>query len=410
MKKMVVYSIGFVTLGCILGVSLFYLGYLEIPKQVASLLSLSTSTTEIQAEVAPEENKMDDSIVKLTEEQIGKLSLGIEEAQPREIGFLISTRGKVVFHPDSVAKVVTKGSGIALEVHKNIGDYVKQGDIVALLESQEIANKKGAYMASLSKEQLAKTSLERERKLYERRISAAQDFFKAQQAYEEARIETRLAKETLLASGLDERDINRIESNQEGDLRIYPLRAPIDGVITSRQITKGDFIDKTSPIYEIVDLNTLWVEMGILPTDLYQVHEGQNVQVRFPIENLSSDAKLVYLSPQIDDDTIVAKAVAELPNQNGKWRAGMFVTVDINAGSSRVAKAVSKEAVQKVDGKDCLFVKTAEGFQKRYVKLGRSDVTYTEILSGLEPSEQCVTTNAFLLKAEAGKNSIKDDD
>ena len=134
------------------------------------------------------------------------------------------------------------------------------------------------------------------------------------------------------------------------------------------------------------------------------------IEIINPIEeNSTAQGKLIYVSPVIGDKTITAKAIAELDNAQGKWCPGSFVKVSITTNTFDSPLVVPLEAIQKIDGCDCVFVRTSEGFGKRPVKLGLHDHKNVEIQSGLAPGEQYAANQTFLLKAEMNKDSIEDD-
>src|SRR5690606_36858365 len=103
-----------------------------------------------------------------------------------------------------------------------------------------------------------------------------------------------------------------------------------------------------------------------------------------------------------EEETITAKAIAELDNAQGLWRPGVFVKVKISTETIHLPLVVSKEAVQNIEGKDFVFVKTREGIHKRLVTLGASDRDEIQVLSGLHAAELYAESNTFLLKAELG--------
>jgi cobalt-zinc-cadmium efflux system membrane fusion protein len=345
----------------------------------------------------------EEGIVALTDEQIKGLGLQTQTAGKGEMLLTLSTRGKVSIDPDRLAHVIPKVSGIAIEARKNIGSYVRQGEIIAILESQDIADLKAAYLAAISKEKLASSILQREKLLYQRGVSAGEDFFTAQNASEEARINLQLAIHKLRAFGISEEEIRSLANNSNNNLRIYPIYAPIDGMVIMRHITQGEHIENTATIYEIADFSRVWVEAGIYPKDLHRLHDGQIVEITNPETNHLAKARLIYISPIVADDTITAKAIALLDNPHGLWRPGSFVKVSIATDQISCPLLICKEAIQKIDGKDCAFVATDKGFEKRELQLGRSDRDNVEVVSGLLPGEKYVANRSFLLKAEMNK-------
>lgn len=354
-----------------------------------------------------EEEHQGENTVKLTEEQIQQMGLKFRTAGPGNLLLTLSTRGKIIIHPDHLAHIIPKSAGVAREVNKNIGDFVRIGDIMAVLESRDMADVKASYLAALSKKRLAASSLEREEKLYQEKVSAGQDYLNAKNVYEESIISVQLARQKLRAFGLENEEIDQLANQNDPDLRLYQIRSPIDGAVIMRHITKGEFVENTTTIYQIADLSRVWVDIGIYPKDLYKVKEGQMVEVVVPVENKGAQAKLIYVSPIVADETITAKAVAELDNPQGIWRPGVFVKVNIATEKISLPLVIPKEAIQNSDGRDFVFVVTPEGFERRFIKLGQTDNENNEVISGLNPGDQYVADKTFLLKAELGKTGAK---
>lgn len=363
-----------------------------------------------ETENETEDDKDKEQSVKLDDKQIETLGITIGELSPGTLNVTISTRGKIIIHPDCLVHVLPKVSGVAKEARKNVGDQIKQDEIIAVLESREIADTKSNYLAAMEKQKLALSQLDLETLLNEKKVSAKQDFLNAKSAYQETVINLNLARQKLRAFGLDDHEIDSLTNSNDPDLRLYEIRSPIEGSIINRHITKGEYIDETSTIYEIADLKNVCVEIGVFPSDLCQVSEGHVVDIIQPIDHLKSQAKIIYISPIIQDDTFATKAVALLPNPDKKWRPGTFVNVNICTEKIASEKLIPKGAIQNIDGTDVVFIRTAEGFEKRIVQTGKSDDDNIEIVSGLESGELFANSKTFILKADLLKSSVEDDD
>ena len=354
-----------------------------------------------------EHGHSEENIIPLSLDQIKDLGIQTKFAGPGQLSVTISTRGKIILHPDRLAHILPKISGVAKEARKNIGNLVKEGEILAILESREMADIKASYLAAKEKESLALSLLDREKRLREKKVSAEQDYLNAKSAYQEAKINVQLSEQKLHAFGIEDDEIKGLSNEHNPNLRIYDIRSPVDGIVIARHITKGEFIENTTTIYEIADLSTVWIEIGIYPKDLVRVKEGQMVDISRPIDGKISQAKIVYLSPIIQDETITAKAVAEMENSSGNWRPGSFVKVNIATENAFAPIVVSKEAIQEIEGKEFLFVKVPEGFEKRQVQIGVGDNENFEILSGLSPGEEYASSKTFLLKADLSKKEAE---
>lgn len=354
-----------------------------------------------------EHGHSEENIIPLSSDQIKDLGIQTKIAGPGQLSVTISTRGKIILHPDRLAHILPKISGVAKEALKNIGNHVKEGEILAVLESREMADIKASYLAAKEKESLALSLLDREKRLHEKKVSAEQDYLNAKSAYQEAKINVQLAEQKLHAFGIDDEEIKGLSNEHNPNLRIYDIRSPVDGIIIARHITKGEFIENTTTIYEVADLSTIWIEIGIYPKDLVRVKEGQMVDISRPIDGKISQAKIIYLSPIIQDETITAKAVAEMENSSGNWRPGSFVKVNIATENSYAPIVVPKEAIQEIEGKEFVFVRIPEGFEKRQAQIGVGDNENAEILSGLSAGEEYASSKTFLLKADLSKKEAE---
>lgn len=352
----------------------------------------------------------EESHIVMDEEQIQHLDISLREAGPGELFMTLATSGKIIIHPNCLVHILPKVSGVAKETKKNIGDHVKPGEVIAVLESRDMADLKAGYLAAVEKQNLAWMHFDRESRLYQKKISTEQEFLNAQSAYEEARISRQLATQKLKAFGLSDEEIANYPDQNAPNLCLYEIRSPMEGQIINRDITKGEMIENSTTIYEICNLSKVWLEIGIYPKDILKVSEGQTVEVTFPCEKLTSTAKIIYVSPIIQDETITAKAVAELANPEKKWRPGSFVKVNIATEKFTAPIVIPKEAVETIEGTNVVFIKTLEGFEKRVVKVGRSDDNNLEIVSGLNQGDVYAGSKTFLLKADLGKSSVEHED
>lgn len=345
----------------------------------------------------------DENLINFSAEQAQKLQIATEKAGPGQLSLGVNTRGKIIIHPDKIAHIIPKVPGVAQEAFKNIGDLVKEGELLAVLESREMADIKASFLAAKEKESLAHLLFEREKSLYEKKVTAEQDYINAKSTYTEAKIGLQLAKQKLNAYGMTEEEIQELSADRAQDFRLYPIRSPMSGKVIVRHINKGEFIENTATIYELVDLSKVWVEIGIYPKDLAKVKEGQSVDLTLAADGEKVEAKMVFVSPIIQDETITAKAIAELDNENGQFRPGTFVQASIHTGTTVLPIVVSKEAIQEIGGQPVVFVKVDEGFEKRVVELGLSDETQSQIVTGLRAGEEYAVSQTFLLKADLGK-------
>ncbi|MBS5904670.1 MAG: efflux RND transporter periplasmic adaptor subunit [Acetobacteraceae bacterium] len=304
---------------------------------------------------------------------------------------------------DRQARVTARLGGIVAEVRKTLGDEVRTGDVLAVLESREAADAKGEFLAATRSAALAETTLARETRLWRQRISAEQEFLQARTAAEEARIKVDLGRARLAALGLTDAEIGALARQPAATLRRLELRAPLAGRVTARNAVLGASVAADAEVFSVADLSVLWVELTIPPRDLPLARQGQKVTITGEGET-RTEGKIVFLSPVLDPETRSARAVAEIPNAEGNWRAGGFATAHLATAEQAVDVLVPRDAVQEVEGKKVVFVRNEEGFELREVETGREDAQGYEIIFGLDAGTEVAIGNAFVLRAELSKS------
>jgi len=315
----------------------------------------------------------------------------------------IAVPGVLAANQNRMAKVTSRVAGTVAEIRRGLGEFVATGDVLAIIESREIAEGKSEFLAAMRTSALAESTLVREARLWRQRISAEQDFLQAQTTAEEQRIRLDLARQKLSALGLSEAEIAELPRQQTNQLRRLEIRAPIAGQITARGAVLGGAVTGDSELFTVADLSSLWVEAAVPPRDLPLVRQGLSVTV-VGDGDAKTDGKLIFLNPSLDAETRSARAVAEMVNADGAWRPGAFVTVQLMSSRHDVALMIPKQAAQEIGGELVVFVRTVDGFEKREVAVGRDDEDNYEIVFGLEAGAEIAVGNAFALKAELSKS------
>lgn len=347
-------------------------------------------------------------IIHLTPEQIAHSQIELRNSSPATLRQTFSVPAKITVNELRQAVVVAKAPGIVTKVNKNIGDTVEFEETLAILESKEMAEAKAAYITALKREALASQTLSAEETLKEKKISSEQDYLHALLAAEEAHITLEVAIQQLYLLGMNGNDIQQLKQEGLKGLCCYQIKAPAKGAIIEKNITLGSLVRAEQEVYKIADLDTVWIELGIYSNNLFNIKPGHKIFIS-PLkdDHPTAQAEITNISPIIDEHTRTATAIALLSNTSRDWYPGAFVRAEIVAEEFQVPVAVFKEAIQEIDEKTFLFIKHPEGFEKREVKIGRSDNDYIEILSGLEVNTPYAAINTFLLKAEDGKKDAE---
>ena len=348
------------------------------------------------------EGEESEGLVKLSAEQAAAAGITTTQVGPGALIKEIAVPGRIAINANAQAKVVPKLPGTVAKVMRQVGDTVAEGDILAKLESREMSDAKGEYLAAVRSEELAKSTANREERLWKQKVTAEQDLLMARNAHQEAVIKRDLAHQKLHTIGLSEEEIAALpKSSDEATYRFYELRAPIAGKVISREIVMGQIVGTDREAFSLADLATVWIEMSVAPADLSFAKEGQEVRVQS--SGKPASAKVISVNPAIDPETRAAKVIAEIDNRNGEWRLGDFVNAQLLSGKQEVPVLAPRDAIQTVKGAQTVFVSEDGGFRMRTVTTGREDSGNVEILSGLKAGETIASKNSFTLKAELGK-------
>jgi cobalt-zinc-cadmium efflux system membrane fusion protein len=194
----------------------------------------------------------------------------------------------------------------------------------------------------------------------------------------------------------------RIESNQS--LTSYDVKAPIAGTIIERTAALGEHVSEQKPTFVVADLSTVWADFAVPRRDLKRVKAGDSVIIDAEDGGEPLQAKLSYVSPVGTSETQSALARAVVAN-DGRLRPGLFITGRVVMAEKAVPIAIKLSALQTVDNRTVVFVRTGDKFEPRELELGQRDAERAEVIFGLTEGERYASKNSFVVKAEIAKGS-----
>lgn len=192
-----------------------------------------------------------------------------------------------------------------------------------------------------------------------------------------------------------------IESNES--LQPYSVASEIGGTVVEKHITLGEFVSTEDKIFTIVDLGTVWVNLNVYRHDFPNLRVGQKVMIDPGGAGGKIESEIAYISPFGAESTQTMLARAVVNNPADLLRPGLFVAGEVVLDEKEVDIAVTQEAIQTLEDKSVVFVREGDAFEVRPVEIGGQDGERAEITAGLQPGEEYVAANSFVLKAELGK-------
>lgn len=339
---------------------------------------------------------------EMSDEVLKSTGIEILTAGPTTIKATNKLNGEITFNEDRIIHVVPRVGGLVTAVKVDHGQTVKKGDVIAVVESQSLAELRSQLSATQKRLSLAKITLDREKKLWEEKITAEQDYLAARQAYSEAEIARNLISEKLTALGAS-------GSSGNANLTRYEIRAPIAGVVVEKTVAIGQTVQENDDLFVIADTSEVWVKVVIYPKDLNNIKIGQKASVKANAFDAEGEGIISYIGSFVGEKTRTATARIILNNKAGVWRSGVFVDVILGTGEVEVPVAVKAEAIQTIRDWTVVFGRYGNYFEARPVELGRSDGSMVEVLSGLSAGEQYAAGNSFAIKADIGKSGATHD-
>ena len=348
-------------------------------------------------------------------------SVQVVEASIESLPDRIRTPG--VVRPDDrrAVRVRALGRGLVREVMVKIGDRVKEGDSMIVLDNFELAEVLFRYKAlqadekdALSEKHLAETILSRSEQLLEIEAIPASEEEAARNQFEKAR--ARLQKvDSELADTLIKLRRLGVETDQaatanpaEDGVPLDTIRSPIEGVITRVEVAPDESITPSDVLVEVVDLREVWVLADVYEKDLGKVALRGSAEITvstYPEQPFVGTVTAV--SDVLDEKTRTAQVRVEVDNLQLKLKLNMFANVWVPTRTVFEALVLPDSAIQQIRGQESAFVQLAEGvFERRAVRTGRTVGRLVEILEGIRPGEEVVARGSFLLKSTLLRDQI----
>lgn len=332
-----------------------------------------------------------EGFVAITPEQLQSSEIAVAEVGLGSAVELVFP-ATVAARPTGSAVIDARASGVVRSVSKTLGDYVRQGESVARIESAEAANLASQLATARARATEMSAAYEREERLFEANVTARQDLEAAAANLAVARSELQRAEAAIAAAGVS------------GDGRSLAVTSPISGRITQAPVVLGSFVSAGDELYHVINPSALQVEVAVPAADLEQISSGDEATLLLP-GGREIGGRVRSLTPAVGAESRTATAVVSVSGNIPGLQPGAFLEARIRpAGEIDVNRiSVPEEAVQVVDGNDVVFRRVEGGFQVQQVSIGERSGSRVTILSGLEAGTPIATDNAFLLKAELEK-------
>jgi cobalt-zinc-cadmium efflux system membrane fusion protein len=344
--------------------------------------------------------------VRLSEAVIARAGIKTTAVSRLALQPTLSLPGEITTDPDRTASVASPVAGRIERVDFKEGSAVKKGDGLLVIRVAELGKLRAALATASAKAKAARLNADRLRALVEKRLASDQDAVNADAEASALEIEARGDAEQLAALG---------GGASGGGLSQLVLRAPVSGIVVSRNAIIGQPVTSEQTVATIADLSELWFMGRVFEKDLGRLALGGKAVVglnAYPDERFEGTVE--YLGQEVDPVARTITARIRLTNRGGLLRIHLFGNAEValsKPGNRLPSLVVPSDSIAEFAGKTVVFVRQGDGdFEAHDVVLGESALGLVEVLSGLREGERVVSSGTFSLKSTVLKGTLAEDE
>ena len=308
--------------------------------------------------------------------------------------------GSIEVKQNLLARIGSPVQGRIIEIKGELGKTVKQGDVLAVINSTELAKQQLAYIKAVQMVELKTKAYERAVLLFDADVVSEAQKLQRKTELSAAKADMEASKDQLFVMGMTIDEIEAIQSEIQIDATTN-IVAKIDGKIIKKNVNVGQVVDPTEDIFTIAMLNEVWGVAQVPERQIGFLKEGDDLLIDVPAyENKSVEGKITYLGDIVDPVTRTVTIRTEIDNAHGLLKPDMLITMKVS-GKSIEKVGVPINAIVSIDDIPNIFVKTGENkFLMRPVTLGVKNKDAVHIDDGLLEGEEVVIDGAFHLNNE----------
>ena len=370
-----------------------------------------------------------------SQEAVEKAGIDVAPVWESPVVEAVSANGEITYDQTLMARLSARVPGTVWLVPKQIGDSVRRGDVLALVDAAEVGKAKAEFLQAITQFRLRGKTYERLRSVSG--AVAEQQVREAETAFNEAEIRLLSTQQALVNLGLpvDADDVKNLSEKQiaahirflglpetlrqsldpkSTTANLFPIKAPLDGIVVAREVVAGEVVDTTKVLFVVADPRQMWLTLNLRQEDTKKLALGQPVRFRTDGTAEEVQGKIAWISTNVDEKTRTVKVRANLGNPEGRLRASTFGLGQVVLREEKNAIVVPNEAVHWegdcfvvfVRGKNFLEKGAPKVFHVRKVRIGTKDAQNTEVIAGVLPGELVATKGSGSLRAELLKNNL----
>jgi len=323
-----------------------------------------------------------------------------------ELSDTLRVAGQVDFDEQRVTRIGATVTGRVTELTAMLGQQVKVGDTLAVLNSTELGAAQLSYMKARAQAQLNERNVERAQQLFAADVIGSAELQRRESELSISRAEMRAAADQLRVLGVSSKSLEKLTST--GAINsVSPVVATMAGTVVERLVAQGQVVQPSEVMFTVADLSRVWVEAEVPEQQAAAVQPGQTIQVEIPALGQQLTAKLIFIADTVNPMTRTIMVRSELDNSDRSLKPAMLATVLIQ-GRPTARLVVPDTAIVRENNKDYLFVEVGpQQFKLTEVALGPAIGTMRPVLGGVAEGTKVVTEGAFHLNNERKRKELE---
>ena len=337
----------------------------------------------------------DPNLVMANESLLAQIK--ISEVAQSDVSDILRVAGQIDFDEQALTRIGASVTGRVTQINAQLGNEVKKGDTLALINSSELSNSQLAYLKARSEKEFHRRTVQRAKTLFEADVISAAELQRRESEYEVASAQTRAAQDQLRVLGVNLKAMEELATTGAID-SVASVMATIKGVVVERKVTTGQVVQPADVLFTVADLSRVWAVAQVPEQQVAQVKVGQSVRIEVPaLENEKLIGKLIYVGQTVNPESRTVLVRTELDNTSGRLKPSMLASMLIESTPTK-RMVVPLTAIVREQDTDYVFTEEKPGsFRLKPVRLSSEHNGQRVVLDGLSQGMRIVSDGAFHL-------------
>lgn len=337
----------------------------------------------------------DPNLVMANEALLAQIKISV--VSQGDVSDILRVAGQIDFNEQALTRIGASVTGRVTQINAQLGNDVKKGDTLALINSSELSNSQLAYLKARSEKEFHRRTVQRAKTLFEADVISAAELQRRESEYEVASAQTRAAQDQLRVLGVNLKAMEELATTGAID-SVASVMATIKGVVVERKVTTGQVVQPADVLFTVADLSRVWAVAQVPEQQVAQVKVGQSVRIEVPaLENEKLIGKLIYVGQTVNPESRTVLVRTELDNTSGRLKPSMLASMLIESAPTKRVVVPTTAIVREQDA-DYVFIEEKPGsFRLKPVRLSSEHNGQRVVLDGLSQGMRIVSDGAFHL-------------